>query len=87
MSTSLNGNMLLLPLCCSLLQLGSWVPATSCRLSVFDGVFSRMGASDCLLAGRSTFAEELGDASHILSTATNRWGGKLGCFYSAGWLT
>jgi hypothetical protein len=62
---------LLLPLlCCT--QLGSWVPAASCRLSVFDGVFSRMGASDCLLAGRSTFAEELGDASHILGTATNR---------------
>lgn len=55
-----------------LAQLGSWVPAVRCRLSVFDGVFSRMGASDCLLAGRSTFAEELGDASHILATATNR---------------
>jgi DNA mismatch repair protein MSH3 len=64
--------LLLLLLCCTVLQLGSWVPATACRLSVFDGVFSRMGASDCLLAGRSTFAEELGDASHILSTATNR---------------
>lgn len=58
---------LLLPL-----QLGSWVPASSCVLSVFDGVFCRMGASDCLLLGRSTFAEELGDASHILASATNR---------------
>eukprot|EP00879_Flechtneria_rotunda_P029922 GHRR01032389.1.p1 GENE.GHRR01032389.1~~GHRR01032389.1.p1 ORF type:complete len:502 (+),score=204.36 GHRR01032389.1:576-2081(+) len=53
-------------------QLGSWVPATACQLSVFDGVFSRMGATDCLLQGRSTFAEELGDASHILASATNR---------------
>jgi hypothetical protein len=55
-----------------LLQLGSWVPASACVLSVFDGVFTRMGTSDCLMLGRSTFAEELGEASHILATATNR---------------
>lgn len=41
-------------------------------LSVFDGVYCRMGASDCLMLGRSTFAEELGEASHILARATNR---------------
>jgi hypothetical protein len=58
--------------CASCLQLGSWVPAVSCVLSVFDGVYCRMGASDCLMLGRSTFAEELGEASHILATATNR---------------
>eukprot|EP00775_Hariotina_reticulata_P004121 gene4121-4367_t len=63
-------------------QVGSWVPAAFCQLSVFDGVYCRMGASDSLLQvkgegagsgqGRSTFAEELGEASHILSSATNR---------------
>lgn len=56
------------------MQLGSWVPAASCVLSVFDGVYTRMGASDCLKLGRSTFAEELGEASHILARATSRWG-------------
>lgn len=53
-------------------QLGSWVPAAGCHMSVFDGVFSRMGASDSLMLGRSTFAEELEDASYILQHATNR---------------
>lgn len=53
-------------------QLGSWVPASSCTLSVFDRVCCRMGASDSLMLGRSTFAEELGEASHILAHATNR---------------
>lgn len=56
-------------------HLGSWVAAAGCQLSVFDGVFSRMGASDSLMLGRSTFAEELEDASHILQTATNRYVG------------
>ena len=41
-------------------QVGSFVPAASARLRAFDGVFTRMGASDNLALGRSTFAEELG---------------------------
>lgn len=41
-------------------QLGSYVPAASVRLRALDGVFTRMGASDNLALGRSTFAEELG---------------------------
>jgi DNA mismatch repair ATPase MutS len=56
-------------------QIGAWVPAASCVLSVFDGVFVRSGASDSLILRRSTFAEELGEASHILEHATCRWEG------------
>jgi hypothetical protein len=41
-------------------QVGSYVPACSARLRPLDAVFTRMGASDCLALGRSTFAEELG---------------------------
>jgi DNA mismatch repair ATPase MutS len=41
-------------------QVGSFVPAASVRLRPLDAVFTRMGASDCLALGRSTFAEELG---------------------------
>jgi hypothetical protein len=41
--------LLLLLLCHIWVQVGCWVPATSCKLSVFDGVYCRMGASDSLL--------------------------------------
>ncbi|KAF5839839.1 muts domain V-domain-containing protein, partial [Dunaliella salina] len=51
-------------------QIGSFVPADSCELSVCDGVFTRMGASDNLLLGRSTFMEELSDAADTLANAT-----------------
>ena len=46
-------------------QAGSYVPAEALTLHVHDGVFTRMGASDNLLMGRSTFMEELGDASEV----------------------
>jgi hypothetical protein len=42
------------------LQVGSFVPAESMRLHAFDSVFTRMGASDNIALGRSTFMEELG---------------------------
>ncbi|KAL6770467.1 hypothetical protein ACKKBF_B31365 [Auxenochlorella protothecoides x Auxenochlorella symbiontica] len=51
-------------------QLGSFVPAQAASLAPFDAVFTRMGASDNLALGRSTFLEELGEASAILSQAT-----------------
>ncbi|KAI7838548.1 hypothetical protein COHA_007691 [Chlorella ohadii] len=51
-------------------QVGSYVPATAARLRALDGVYTRMGASDNLALGRSTFAEELGETSAILSAAT-----------------
>lgn len=53
-----------------LAQLGCWVPASGCRMSVFDGVYTRMGAADDLSAGRSTFMVELAETSEILKAAT-----------------
>lgn len=53
-------------------QAGSLVPAQSCRLHAFDAVFTRMGAADNIALGRSTFLEELSEASTILSRATPR---------------
>ncbi|CAN1264858.1 DNA mismatch repair protein MSH3 [Linum perenne] len=40
-------------------QVGSFVPASSCKLHVLDGIYTRMGASDSIQQGRSTFLEEL----------------------------
>lgn len=57
---------------CLWLQIGSFVPAESAELSVLDGIYTRMGASDNLLLGRSTFLEELADAGAILQQATAR---------------
>jgi len=51
-------------------QAGSFVPATACHLSALNAVYTRMGASDNLALGRSTFLEELGEASTILANAT-----------------
>ena len=53
-------------------QAGAWVPAESYRAHVVDGLFTRMGASDSLAAGRSTFQEELAEASLVLRRATPR---------------
>ncbi|KAL2651439.1 hypothetical protein R1flu_019567 [Riccia fluitans] len=53
-------------------QVGSFVPASSAKLHVFDSVFTRMGASDSLQKGSSTFLEELSEASSILKGATSR---------------
>ncbi|KAG2483848.1 hypothetical protein HYH03_017301 [Edaphochlamys debaryana] len=53
-------------------QVGSYVPADSLHLTVFDGVFTRMGASDNILLGRSTFFEEMSDTSALLAQATPR---------------
>lgn len=55
-----------------LAQIGCWVPASKCHMSVFDGVYTRMGASDELSAGRSTFMVELSETSAILKSATSR---------------
>ncbi|GAB2265214.1 Mismatch repair protein msh3 [Dionaea muscipula] len=53
-------------------QVGSFVPALSARLHVLDGVHTRMGASDNIQQGRSTFLEELSEASQILQRCTSR---------------
>jgi len=51
-------------------QMGSFVPATKARLGVVDRVFTRIGASDNLARGRSTFMVEMTETAAILNTAT-----------------
>ena len=53
-------------------QMGSFVPAREARLGVVDRIFSRVGASDNLTAGRSTFMVEMVETAHILQNATPR---------------
>ncbi|KAG6413954.1 hypothetical protein SASPL_126670 [Salvia splendens] len=55
-----------------LAQVGCFVPASSAKLHVLDGIFTRMGASDSIQLGKSTFLEELSETSHILQTCTSR---------------
>jgi DNA mismatch repair protein MutS len=55
-----------------LAQMGSFVPARSARLSIVDRVFTRIGASDNLARGRSTFMVEMTETAAILHTATPR---------------
>ncbi|XP_068089153.1 DNA mismatch repair protein Msh6 [Hyperolius riggenbachi] len=51
-------------------QLGCYVPAETCRLTPVDRVFTRLGASDRIMAGESTFFVELSETSSILQHAT-----------------
>jgi DNA mismatch repair protein MutS len=53
-------------------QMGSFVPATRARLSTVDRIFTRIGASDNLARGRSTFMVEMTETAAILNTATSR---------------
>ena len=53
-------------------QIGSFVPASRARISVADRVFTRVGASDNLVRGQSTFMVEMSETSAILHTATAR---------------
>jgi DNA mismatch repair protein MutS len=53
-------------------QIGSFVPATRARISVVDRLFTRVGASDNLVRGQSTFMVEMSETSAILHTATRR---------------
>ncbi|XP_044052269.1 DNA mismatch repair protein Msh3 isoform X2 [Siniperca chuatsi] len=57
-------------LICVMAQMGSYVPASEARLGMLDGIYTRMGASDNIYKGRSTFMEELTEASEIISRAT-----------------
>ncbi|KAF7653579.1 hypothetical protein LDENG_00081240 [Lucifuga dentata] len=59
-------------LICVMAQIGSYIPASEARLSILDGIHTRMGASDNIYKGRSTFMEELTEASEIISRATER---------------
>jgi DNA mismatch repair protein MutS len=51
-------------------QMGSFVPATEARLPVTDRIFTRIGASDNLAGGRSTFLVEMSEVAAILNAAT-----------------
>jgi DNA mismatch repair protein MutS len=53
-------------------QVGSWVPAASCRFGIVDRIFSRVGASDDLARGNSTFMVEMNETANILNNATDR---------------
>ncbi len=55
-----------------LAQMGSFVPASRARLNVVDRIFTRIGASDNLARGRSTFMVEMTETAAILNTATPR---------------
>lgn len=53
-----------------LAQMGSFVPAAQARLPILDRIFTRIGASDSLARGRSTFLVEMTEVAAILNTAT-----------------
>lgn len=53
-------------------QSGAWVPAQSCRLGLVDRIFSRVGASDELARGNSTFMVEMNETANILNNASPR---------------
>ncbi|XP_073806845.1 DNA mismatch repair protein Msh3 isoform X7 [Danio rerio] len=53
-------------------QLGSFVPAREASVGIVDGIYVRMGASDNISRGRSTFMEELLETSDVLACATSR---------------
>lgn len=53
-------------------QIGSFVPATSAEIGVVDRIFTRVGASDALSRGQSTFMVEMSEAAMILKEATDR---------------
>jgi len=53
-------------------QMGSFVPAARAKLPIFDRIFTRIGASDNLALGRSTFMVEMTEAAGILNLATPR---------------
>jgi DNA mismatch repair protein MutS len=53
-------------------QMGSFVPAERAKLPLFDRIFTRIGASDNLARGRSTFMVEMTEVAGILNTATPR---------------
>ncbi len=53
-----------------LAQIGSFVPATSARIGIVDKIFTRIGSSDELSAGRSTFMVEMSETARILREAT-----------------
>ena len=59
-------------LICLMAQIGSFVPAREARISVTDKIFTRVGASDDLAMGQSTFMLEMSEVAYILANATKQ---------------
>ena len=55
-----------------LAEVGCWVPAAKCRIGLVDRIFSRVGASDDLARGNSTFMVEMNETANILNNATDK---------------
>lgn len=55
-----------------LAQMGCFVPCKKCEMPLFDKIFTRIGASDDILSGQSTFMVEMAEANHALTFATER---------------
>ena len=53
-------------------QIGSFVPAETANLPIFDAIFTRIGASDNLISGESTFMVEMSEANHAIQKASSR---------------
>lgn len=53
-------------------QIGSFVPASSAEIGIVDNIFTRVGASDNITSGESTFLVEMQEAANILNNATNK---------------
>lgn len=53
-------------------QMGSFVPATSARIGLIDKIFTRVGASDNISSGESTFMVEMNETASILNNVSNR---------------
>jgi len=59
-------------LICLMAQTGSFVPADDARIGILDKIFTRIGASDDLASGQSTFMLEMNEVAYILKNATKR---------------
>ena len=53
-------------------QIGSYVPADSAKIGLVDKIFTRIGASDDLLSGQSTFMVEMSEVANIINSATQK---------------
>ena len=53
-------------------QVGSFVPAASARIGIVDGIYTRVGASDDLTTGQSTFMVEMSEVANLLKEATEK---------------
>ena len=53
-------------------QIGSYVPCDSAKLTLIDGVYTRMGAFDNMLRGESTFMYEMNETAEIIKSATSK---------------